>query len=55
MKKGASGSTAPSSGRTASEGMPLKESARREQVGNPMDAGRVSQQGKVAQAKRDNR
>lgn len=55
MKKEASSSTAPSSGRTSNEGMPRKESAKRQQIGNPMDAGRISQQGKTAQAKRDNR
>ncbi|MBZ6075658.1 hypothetical protein [Microvirga puerhi] len=43
----------PKSGRTPREGMAKKPNTRREKIGNPMDAGRISQAGKSAQAKRD--
>ncbi|MBF9234197.1 hypothetical protein [Microvirga alba] len=55
LKRSTPASKTPSAGHTPDEGMKPKTSARRDQIVNPMDAGRVSQKGKVAQAKRDSR
>ncbi|MGO4573682.1 hypothetical protein [Microvirga sp. 2TAF3] len=54
MKQSAS-SPKPPSQRTPRKGMQPKESTKSDQIGSPMDAGRISQRTKVAQAKRDNR
>ncbi|KAA5803904.1 hypothetical protein F1654_08905 [Alkalicaulis satelles] len=52
MKRAASAAKRPAS-RTASEGMKKKTSAKREQITDPREVGRVSQKIKKAQAKRD--
>ncbi|NIX77794.1 hypothetical protein [Microvirga terricola] len=53
--RGATASAAPLKSRTASKGMTPKENVKGEAILHPMQAGRVSQRTKVAQAKRDNR
>ncbi|EIM25307.1 hypothetical protein [Microvirga lotononidis] len=47
-------SVRPDSGRTSRSGMREVASSRRDRIVNPMDAGRISQAGKRAQAVRDN-
>jgi hypothetical protein len=54
LRQGAEAPARPNSGRTARKGMRKNPSTRRERIVNPMDAGRVSQAGKRAQAVRDN-
>jgi hypothetical protein len=54
LRQGAEAAERPGSGRTPRTGMRKNPSTRRERIVNPMDAGRVSQAGKRAQAVRDN-
>jgi hypothetical protein len=53
LRRDAPASARPDPGRTPRKGMARKASTRREKIGSPMDAGSISQAGKVAQAKRD--
>ena len=54
MRQEAETPARPDSGRTPRKGMRKNASDRRDRIVNPMDAGRVSQAGKRAQAVRDN-
>jgi hypothetical protein len=54
LRQGAEASARPDSGRTPRKGMQKNASTRRDRIVNPMDAGRISQAGKRAQAVRDN-
>ena len=55
MKRAAARSARPPSGRTPNEGMTSKANKRAKRIGSPMEAGRVSQFVRDAQAKRDAR
>ena len=55
MKRAAARASRPPSGRTAKAGMKPKAKKRVERIGSPMEAGRVSQFVRDAQAKRDAR
>jgi hypothetical protein len=54
LRQGAEAQARPDSGKTPSKGMRKNASTRRDRIVNPMDAGRISQAGKRAQAVRDN-
>jgi len=54
LRQGAEAPARPDSGKTARKGMRKNPSDRRERIVNPMNAGRISQAGKRAQAVRDN-
>ncbi|WP_262298773.1 hypothetical protein [Microvirga sesbaniae] len=54
MREGTETPARPDSGRTPRTGMRKNASHRRDRIVDPMDAGRVSQAGKRAQAARDN-
>lgn len=55
LKRSSATGKNPASGTTASRGMKRKENAKTADIGSPMHKGRVSQAGKVAQAKKDDR
>ncbi|MGO4705732.1 hypothetical protein AB4072_08145 [Microvirga sp. 2MCAF38] len=55
LKRGVSSKSRPTSGRTAGKGMKPSENKKPERIGSEMQAGRISQAGKKAQAKRDNK
>ena len=54
LRQGAEAPARPDSGKTPRKGMRKNTSDRRERIVNPMNAGRISQAGKRAQAVRDN-
>lgn len=54
LRQGAEAPARPDSGKTPRKGMRKNASTRRERIVNPMNAGRISQAGKRAQAVRDN-